>query len=134
MSQWVTDTHALLWYLYDARELSPRVKAIFAGADRGEQQILIPVIVLVEIVYLAEKGRIAEGAVEDVLRLLNSDADNYVIEPLDLATVSALREVKRDEAPDMPDRIIAATGLSLGLPVLTRDAKIQALSNVETVW
>jgi predicted nucleic acid-binding protein len=33
----------------------------------------------------------------------------------------------------MPDRIIAATALSLGLPLVTRDGKIRA-SNVITIW
>ena len=34
---------------------------------------------------------------------------------------------------DMPDRIIAATALTLGVPVISRDSKIQ-LSSVSTIW
>jgi PIN domain nuclease of toxin-antitoxin system len=33
----------------------------------------------------------------------------------------------------MPDRIIAATALSLGVPVISRDGKIRT-SAVETIW
>jgi predicted nucleic acid-binding protein len=33
----------------------------------------------------------------------------------------------------MPDRIIAATALHLGLPLVTRDARIVA-SGINTVW
>ena len=33
----------------------------------------------------------------------------------------------------MPDRIIAATALHLGLPLISRDRKIQ-LSSVNTIW
>jgi PIN domain nuclease of toxin-antitoxin system len=33
----------------------------------------------------------------------------------------------------MPDRIIAATGLIMGLPVISRDRKIQS-SIVTTIW
>jgi predicted nucleic acid-binding protein len=33
----------------------------------------------------------------------------------------------------MPDRIIAATALHLGLPLISRDRKIQ-LSSVPTIW
>jgi predicted nucleic acid-binding protein len=36
--------------------------------------------------------------------------------------------------PDMPDRIIAATALSLSLPLVTRDAKIQAVTTIQTIW
>ncbi|WP_437730494.1 hypothetical protein [Sorangium sp. So ce1335] len=32
----------------------------------------------------------------------------------------------RADVPDMPDRIIAATAVSLGVPLVTRDGKIGA--------
>jgi predicted nucleic acid-binding protein len=41
--------------------------------------------------------------------------------------------VPREQVSDLPDRIIAATALRLGVPLVTRDKKI-ALSIVETVW
>ncbi len=36
-------------------------------------------------------------------------------------------------SPDMPDRIIGATALHLGLPLITRDGKIRA-SDLRTIW
>ena len=36
--------------------------------------------------------------------------------------------------PEMPDRIIAATAQSLGLPLVTRDCRIQNLSALVTIW
>lgn len=33
----------------------------------------------------------------------------------------------------MPDRIIAATAIHFGVPVLSRDSRIRA-SNVRTIW
>ncbi len=44
-----------------------------------------------------------------------------------------MRQVPRVEIPDMPDRIVAATALYLGVPVISRDSRIRA-SNVQTVW
>jgi len=41
--------------------------------------------------------------------------------------------VPRAEVPDMPDRIIAATALHLGLPLISRDRKIQ-LAGLQTIW
>lgn len=46
---------------------------------------------------------------------------------------SYLHKVGRDQVPDMPDRIIAATALSLGVPLISRDRKIQ-VSTVSTIW
>ncbi len=34
----------------------------------------------------------------------------------------------------MPDRIIAATAFSLGIPLVTRGLRIQALTTIVTIW
>ncbi|MCL4266076.1 MAG: PIN domain-containing protein [Anaerolineae bacterium] len=134
MNRWVTDTHALLWYLYDAQKLSVDAKEVFTKADAGEAEIIIPAIALVEIVYLAEKGRIAVDAVKNVLQLLSSHADNYAIADLNLGVAMALQMVDRAFVPDMPDRIIAATALHLNLPLLSRDGQIASLPGITVVW
>ncbi|MBI1927044.1 hypothetical protein HYR99_22725 [Candidatus Poribacteria bacterium] len=71
MNQYVTDTHPLLWYILSDARLSPTARSVFAGADAGVHQILIPTIVLVEAVYLAEKKRINPAAVEQLFYLLD---------------------------------------------------------------
>jgi PIN domain nuclease of toxin-antitoxin system len=38
-----------------------------------------------------------------------------------------------DTHADMPDRIVAATAIHLGVPVLSRDSRIRG-SMVQTVW
>jgi predicted nucleic acid-binding protein len=114
--------------------LSTITKTVFALAEAGEVQILIPAIVLVEIVYLAEKGRIAHDAVQNVISLFRTHADNYLIVPLDLGVATALQQIDRTTVPDMPDRIIAATAYRLNLPLLTRDPQIQRLRMIDTVW
>jgi PIN domain nuclease of toxin-antitoxin system len=44
-----------------------------------------------------------------------------------------MRQVPRADVPDMPDRIVAATAVYYGVPVISRDARIRA-SNVQTIW
>jgi predicted nucleic acid-binding protein len=41
-------------------------------------------------------------------------------------------QIGRAEIPDMPDRIIAATAVCLGVPLVMRDGKIRA-SAVRTI-
>ena len=134
MSQWVTDTHALLRHLYGVPQLSPRARDVFDRADAGEHTIVIPAIALVEVVYLSEKGKIASDAVQRVVGLLGSGSDNYLVAPLDLGVVLALERIDRDAVPDMPDRVIAATALHLNLPLLSRDPKIASLNRIVVVW
>jgi PIN domain nuclease of toxin-antitoxin system len=59
MSNLVTDTHALIWYLEDSTNLSINANEAFEQCDRGEITIYIPTICLVEIVYLQERNRIS---------------------------------------------------------------------------
>ena len=53
--------------------------------------------------------------------------------PIDRGVVDAVARVDRDSVPDMPDRIIAATALHLGLPLVAKDKKIRA-AEIETIW
>jgi predicted nucleic acid-binding protein len=57
-----------------------------------------------------------------------------VVTSIDRTIADALASIPRLVVPDMPDRIIAATALSLGLPLVTRDTEILRLTNVTTVW
>lgn len=41
--------------------------------------------------------------------------------------------VPRDQVADMPDRIVAATGVYFNVPVISRDGKIRA-ANLRTLW
>ena len=44
-----------------------------------------------------------------------------------------MRLVPRVAVPDMPDRIVAATAVHFGVPVISRDRRIQS-SILSTVW
>jgi predicted nucleic acid-binding protein len=78
----------------------------------------------VELVYLGDKGRVPAAAAERV---------DEVLAPLDRRVAEATRRIRREEVPDMPDRIIAATALALDLPLVTRDGKIRA-ADIQTIW
>ena len=134
MSQYVTDTHALCWHLTEDPKLSAMAKKIFQDADSGVHQILIPSIVLIEMVYLAEKGRISDSSLNQVLELIDIIGGSYDEVPLNKDTVKALQNVPRADVPDMPDRIITATAYQLDLPLITKDEKIRNSRVVSVVW
>jgi len=92
-NRYITDPHALIWHLQSHPNLSPKVQTIFAEADQGQVLIIIPSIVPVEIIYLAEKGRIAQNPVQSVLKLLQGGSSNYQIAPLDLPTAQSLTQI-----------------------------------------
>jgi PIN domain nuclease of toxin-antitoxin system len=134
MSQYVTDTHALIWHLTGNSKLSKKAKDIFQNADNGMHQIIIPSIVLIEMVYLTEKERISNSSFEKVFQLLDNVDGSYEEASLNKETVKALQKIPRSAVPDMPDRIITATAYQLGLPLITCDEKIKKSKTVKVFW
>ncbi|MDQ2808794.1 MAG: type II toxin-antitoxin system VapC family toxin [Chloroflexota bacterium] len=133
MPSFVTDTHALIWSLRNNSLLGSQAGPIFEACQRGEITVAIPTICLVEIVYLEEKGRIPPGMIAHLYAVLQAKTTKLILEPLTADIADTLRRVPRAEVSDMPDRIIAATALHLGVPLISRDRRIQ-LSAVATVW
>ena len=123
------DTHAALWFLENDHRLSqPALKAL----DEA-RQILLPTICLVEITYLVEKRRLDAAVMPRILAELDNPATTMTLADLDLGVVRALQNIARIDVPDMPDRVIAATALFHGVPLVTRDAKIRSCG-IATIW
>jgi PIN domain nuclease of toxin-antitoxin system len=129
----VADTNAGIWYLYDDPRLSAPARALMDTADIGGDQIVISSITLAEMIYLIEKGPIDPTALDRVLSALDRHDPMLVEAPLDREIVQAMRALDRTEVPELPDRVVAATALHLGVPVISRDYKIRS-SRVTTIW
>ena len=95
--------------------------------------IYISAITMVELCYLVEKGRLPQSNLLSLDSLLDDAESVLTLVPLDSGVSRALRQVPRDDVPDMPDRIIAATGLYLNVPVVTRDPHIQ-VATITSIW
>jgi PIN domain nuclease of toxin-antitoxin system len=132
MMHYVADTHSLIWYLEDSPRLIITARECFDACDRGQAIISLPTICLVEIIYLQEKGRIP-GERKAVLDGKPArSGGGIVLGDLSAEVVKALPHVPKSDVPDMPDRIMAATPLCLGMPLISRDRWIGA-SGVETI-
>jgi len=110
------------------------VATLFRQADAGVVEIVIPSIVLVEVVYLCERQRVPDDRIDRILALPGMPGSRYRVVPLDELVVQALRRIPRDRVPDMPDRIIGATALYLGLPLITRDSDLTSSGLLTCVW
>ena len=131
----VADTHAMIWYVDAPHELSPDATAVMdAAANTSGEYIFISAITLVEMRYLVEKNRINAMVLMRVEQELDEPDPMIIANSIDRTISDALASIPRLIVPDMPDRIIAATALALGLPLVTRDTEIRRLTNVTTVW
>jgi PIN domain nuclease of toxin-antitoxin system len=129
----VADTHAIVWYLSQSPALSLAAAGALDNATQSGEYIYVSAITVVETVYLVEKGRLPEAALSMLTEALEDPATVSRLVPIDLGIAEAMRAIPRDEVPDMPDRIIAATALQLGVPLVTRDRRIRN-SQVNTIW
>ena len=129
----VTDTHTLVWYLMRSPKLSAAASARINAAVAAGEPLFVPTVCIVEIIYLVEKRRLPTLARERLTKHLDlSDSDLRLV-PLDRWVAERIEAIPRDQVADMPDRIIAATALHLGVPLVTRDGHIRA-SGIDTVW
>lgn len=129
----VLDTHALLWWLGDTGQLG-------AGARRAlrrvtaEQPAVVSCISVFEITTAVRRGRLeltlpvhdwlAEAAALPEVRF----------EPVTRAIAALAGHFGDRLHGDPGDRLIAATALQMALPLVTADAKLQAMPGLKTVW
>lgn len=130
----VTDTHPLLWYLFDPVKLSAAGRTAFLEAEARGEVIHVPSIVVVELRYLVDKGKLGEVHYEVILQVLRDSVLPLKIAALDIEVADKLISIPREIVPDMPDRIIAATALKPDLPLVTKDEDVRKLTNVVTIW
>jgi len=129
MNAVVIDTHAIVWYFLKSGNLSATA---FVAIDQAES-VYVASISVVEIIYLNEKRKLPEVALQRLIQALADVNTGWLVMPLSLEIAQAIAQIPRDVVPDMPDRVITATAFYLNLPLVTCDSKIQA-ANIQTIW
>ncbi len=105
-----------------------------ATAENSGAPIYVPAISFVELRYLVEKGKFPESVYVECLNNVNDLDTALSPASLDLVTADRMSQIPRAVVPDMPDRIIAATALALGLPLISADTEIRKLPNLNVIW
>jgi predicted nucleic acid-binding protein len=125
MNNFVTDTQALVKFMMGQKVINDVCHQAFLDADQGENVIIIPAIVLMEVLYLFEKNRIQVDLFQ-AEELMQSE--NYHFEPLGLEILKVASKIT--DIPELHDRLIAATARYLDLPIITNDPAIMRSSFV----
>ncbi len=129
----IADTHTVIWYIFDDERLSQTAKSTIENIGQNGHNVGFSTITIVEIIYLIEKGRIPKDTLNKLITEINQGDTLLVSISLDENIAKSLANVSRDEIPDLPDRLIAATGLYYNIPIISRDYKIKS-SKVKTIW
>jgi PIN domain nuclease of toxin-antitoxin system len=126
------DTHVLFWMANDSKRLTKRAHEAIRHARQNQTGIAVATITLWELAWLAQNGRIAVAAsVESFVREL---ASRVILRPV-TPEIAALAVLLPNEFPKDPaDRLIAATAMVEGMPLVTADMRIRRAKVVETIW
>jgi PIN domain nuclease of toxin-antitoxin system len=130
MTDYLADTHSLIWHFARPQQLGPQARTAFAAVNSGAARLYVPVIVLAELIFAVEGGRVSSDIETMVTQL--SAIPNVEIVPLTSARVLELTNLTG--IPEMHDRIIVAEAIALGASLVTRDQAITASGLVPVVW
>ena len=129
----VLDTHAWIWFISNPDLLSkPAQNAVnTAVKDKG---ILISSISAWELALLVSKKRLKLTL--DVSDWIAKTESLPFIQFVPITNSIAVKSVNLPLPlhPDPADRIIIATALSVGAPLVTKDRKLLDYSPVKTIW
>jgi PIN domain nuclease of toxin-antitoxin system len=128
----VTDTHPLLFHAAGGRQLSARVRAIFADAEAGRALIYVPAIVITEVGLLARAVRI--NLHRPVRQFFGDLFSNPAFQPHALDAAQSFDADELRFTRDPFDSLIVATARDLDLPLITRDEAIRASAALKTIW
>ena len=127
------DTHVWLWWLSDPRRLTRRARAAVDAAV-ADEAVLVSAISVWEVAMLVERGRLRlRMPVEDWIA--RSEALPFItFIPVDNAVAVRSVNLPAPLHPDPADRMIVATALLQGCPLVTKDHKLHAFRPIECIW
>jgi len=128
----IADTHIIVWDRLAPDRLTPKARKAISQADR-DHKIMICEISLWEIAMLIKKGRMVTDVpfielMRDIL-----DSRNYVLQGISPEIASLATEMTID-TKDPADKLIAATSIILGLPLISADRFMHKSTEVRTIW
>ncbi|MEB3235505.1 MAG: type II toxin-antitoxin system VapC family toxin [Cyanobacteriota bacterium] len=130
----ICDTHILLFWAHEPERLSsPARQALEVGRSKGE--LAIADISLWELALLHERGRLVlprEVSAGFYMRQLLAALRLQVL-PITPEIAELSRSTLFNHG-DPADRLIGATALQLGAPLITADAKLRAMPELNALW
>lgn len=129
LSNYVADTMAIVIRI-EKRKLGQQAKIIFEAAEQQSVNIFVPAIVFAEVLYLSERRKI--GCSLESIELYFQQHTSIQELPMSFSVVQFCAKI--NDIPELYDRLIAATALSINAPLITNDPVIQSSQFIATVW
>jgi PIN domain nuclease of toxin-antitoxin system len=128
----LVDTHVVLWLALEPANVSKKARAAIEETRQSGQGIAISDITLLEIAQLESKKRIKlNSSLETFLAEIEA---RFVVLPITGRVCVRAMGLPAVYPKDPADRVIGATALVEGLPLVTADDDIRRSKALRTIW
>jgi PIN domain nuclease of toxin-antitoxin system len=128
----LVDTHVVVWLAFEQSQISRKARAAIDNARKNADGLAISDITLLELATLVSKARIRlDISLESFLQEVES---RFVVLPISGRACARAIGLPATYPLDPADRIIGATALVEGLPLLTADRRIRRSKIIQTIW
>ena len=132
MSGYVTDTHALLLYLFTPEKLESTALSIFDGIG-SDDPLVVPAVVVAEMAMVVERRRIG-ATVNELIEVIKSLRREGVCVFPPLTADDILASSSIVGIPDIFDRLIVYEAQKRDAVLITKDEAIISSALVSTTW
>jgi PIN domain nuclease of toxin-antitoxin system len=127
--EYLLDTNAIVRHFAQISKLGKKAKKIISQAEKDQHQLYVSIISLMEIMYLSEKKRIPL-TLDEIINDLNKKECYSIVE----FDVEILKKAASFHFYELHDRLILATAMVLGMPIISSDEKFDSVEDVEVIW
>ena len=128
----LVDTHVVLWLALEPDNISKKARAVIEETRDSGQGLAISDISLLEIAQIESKRRIKLNSTLETF--LSEVEARFVVLPITGRVCVRAMALPAVYPKDPADRVIGATALVEGLPLVTADDDIRRSKAVRTVW
>ena len=128
----LVDTHVVVWLALEPERIAKKARTAIEVARRGGQGIAISDITLLEISILERKARIRlNSSLETFLSEIEA---RFIVLPITGRICVQAISLPASYPNDPADRIIGATALVEGVPLITADEGMRRSQVLRTIW
>ena len=126
------DTHVVLWLAFEQAKISKKARVAIEQSRNNGDGLGISGITLLEIARLEKKRRITlHSTLETFLCEIEA---RFIVLPITGALCARAMGLAAYFPSDPADRLIVATALLEGIPLVTADDEIRRSKAVTTIW